>query len=428
MMTLLCPPPSALSSPQRRCHLLLLLYLPGQTVTPEVIARMNGVDDERARQDIAETGLEIQRFHQLNIITQQDGSYRLDGSPLDSRLCLLHWLRRAIRLCPQFVSQHFIPALKTELKRLRVAKVLYDDTNLRALINLCGRRLTRQFDQRDSQFLALYLQYCLVQHQAGRVPELSPSQQVWAQAHDEYNAAAEIIRHWRRRALAPQFENEEQLFITVLLMLLHTPDPRKDAQLQSRHLSQSVRQLIDYFRQLSAMSFSDEQGLEWQLYIHLSQALHRRQFGIGIDNPLLDDIHRMYPRLIRTTREALRPFEQQYGITFPDSELGLIAVIFGAWLMHEKDLHEKQVVMLTGNNTQLELDLEQQIRELTLLPLNIKYLTLHTFQREGAPKEAALIVTPYATSLPLLFAPPLIHATLPLAEHQQHCIRTILER
>lgn len=426
-MTLLCPPPSALSSPQRRCHLLLLLYLPGQTVTPEVIGRVNGVDDDIARQDIAQTAQEVQRVHRLNLITQQDGSYRLEGCPLDNRLCLFHWLRRAIRLCPHFVSQQFIPALKSALKRQRVAKVLYDDTNLRALINLCSRRLVRQFDQRDSQFLALYLQYCLLQHQSGLVPAFTHSQQAWAQSHEEFSAAAEIVRHWRRRALAPQYENEEHLFLTVLLMLLHTPDPQRDPQPQSRRLSQSVQQLIAHFRQLSAMAFSDEQGLEWQLYIHLSQALHRRQFDIGIDNPLLDDIQRLYPRLIRTTREAIQPFEQCYGVTFPDSELGLIAVIFGAWLMHEKDLHEKQVVMLTGNNTQLEQALEQQIRELTLLPLNIKYLTLHTFQHEGAPREAALIVTPYPTSLPLLFAPPLIHATLPLAEHQQRCIRTILE-
>ncbi|VDY63601.1 stationary phase inducible protein CsiE [Shimwellia blattae] len=427
-MTVLSPTPSALSSPQRRCHLLLLLYLPGQTVTPEVIGRVNGVDDDLARKDIAETAQEIQRFHRLSIVTQQDGSYRLEGSPLDNRLCLFHWLRRAIRLCPHFVSQQFIPTLKTELKRQRIATVLYDDTNLRALINLCSQRLARRFDQRDSQFLALYLQYCLLQHQSGLVPQFSDNQQRWARTHEEFSAAADIVRHWRRRAVDPQYEQEEHLFLTVLLMLLHTPDPRRDTQLQARRLTRAIQRLVDHFRQLSAMSFSDEQGLANQLYTHLSQALHRRQFGIGIDNPLQEDIRRLYPRLIRTTREAMRPFEQHYGVSFPECELGLIAVIFGAWLMQEKDLHEKQVVMLTGNNSQIEQALEQQIRELTLLPLNIKYLTLHTFQREGAPRDAALIVTPYATTLPLLFAPPLIHASLPLAEHQQRCIRAILER
>lgn len=426
-MTLACPPPSALSSPQRRCHLLLLLYLPGQTVTPEVIGRINGVDDELARQDIAETAQEIQQFHRLSIITQQDGSYRIEGSALDHRLCLFHWLRRALRLCPDFVIQSFTPAVKNELRRQRIAKVLYDDTNLHALINCCARRLQKQFDTRDNQFLSLYLQYCLLQHHQGQVPVFNDGQQAWTQPRREFAAAANIIRHWQRRTLASDQDDGEQLFLALLLMLLHTPDPVRDDQLQDQTLRQSVQLMITRFHQLSGMAFSDHRGLESQLYIHLSQAMHRRLFHIGIDNTLVEDIQRQYPKLIRTTRQVIAPFERQFAIDFPDSELGLIAVIFGAWLMHEKDLHEKLVVVLTGNNQQLEHDLEQQIRELTLLPINIKYLTLHTFQREGPPKEATLIVTPYATRLPLLFSPPLLHVTLPLGEHQQQSIRAILE-
>jgi hypothetical protein len=34
-----------------------------------------------------------------------------------------------LRLCPQFVSHHFTPALKTQLKQQGIARTLYDDTN-----------------------------------------------------------------------------------------------------------------------------------------------------------------------------------------------------------------------------------------------------------------------------------------------------------
>ncbi|SUB70066.1 stationary phase inducible protein CsiE [Pluralibacter gergoviae] len=53
--------PSALSSPQRRCQLLLTLYQPGQDVTAESICRMNNVDAAMAHQDLAETHEELQR-------------------------------------------------------------------------------------------------------------------------------------------------------------------------------------------------------------------------------------------------------------------------------------------------------------------------------------------------------------------------------
>ena len=103
-----------------------------------------------------------------------------------------------------------------------------------------------------------------------------------------------------------------------------------------------------------------------------------------------------------------------------------MAVIFGAWLMQEKDLHEKQIILLTGSNEQLEVHIEQQLRELTLLPLNVKHMPMQDFQKEGAPRGVTLIITPYTTPLPL-FSPPLIHADLALTPHQQQQIRKILE-
>ena len=77
----------------------------------------------------------------------------------------------------------------------------------------------------------------------------------------------------------------------------------------------------------------------------------------------------------------------EFGLRFSDEEMSLVAVIFGAWLMQESDLHEKQVVLLTGEDKSCEELIEQQLRELTLLPLNIRYLTLQAFQKRGAPRE-----------------------------------------
>lgn len=39
-----------------------------------------------------------------------DRGYQLRGSALDQRLCLIHWLRRALRCSPQFVEGDFAPA------------------------------------------------------------------------------------------------------------------------------------------------------------------------------------------------------------------------------------------------------------------------------------------------------------------------------
>lgn len=92
--------------------------------------------------------------------------------------------------------------------------------------------------------------------------------------------------------------------------------------------------------------------------------------------------------------------------------------------MQDNDLHERQIVLLADKNDALETHIEQQLRELTLLPLNIRRISLRAFQKRGRPRGVALIVTPYATPLPL-FSPPLIHADRALTEHQQQQIRKI---
>ena len=417
--------PSALSSSQRRCQVLLMLYVPGFRANLQRIGEINGVDDALCRQDIDEMRMEIQRYHQLDIATQHDGCYLLEGSHLNQRLCLLHWLRRALRLCPHFVAQQFTPSLKIALKQLGIARTLYDDTNLRALINFCSRRLQRQFESRDTQFLQLYLQYCLLQHHLGQSPEFSVIQRNWTQSRNEYLMAQEIVRHWQRRvALVPHAD--EQPFLALLFMMLRTPDPLRDAHQEDDRLRRTITRMIARFHGQTGMQFSDEQGLTDQLYIHLAQALDRSLFGIGIDNSLPEEIHRLYPRLMRTTREVLFELEAEFGLRFSEEESSLVAVIFGAWLMQESDLHEKQVVLLTGEDKACEELIEQQLRELTLLPLNIRYVTLQAFQKEGAPREAALVVTPYTTALPL-FSPPLIHAVEALNAQQQEHIRAMLE-
>lgn len=424
-MMMLMEPPSVLSSPQRRCQVLLMLYLPDHSITPEYIGKMNGVDVHTARQDIAETGDEIQRYHRLAIASEADGSYRIEGTALDLRLCLLHGLRRALRLCPHFVAAHFTPALKIQLKRLGIARTLYDDTNLQALVNRCGRSLQRQFECHDTQFLRLYLQYCLLQHHQGESPTFNALQSTWTRTTEEYLVAAEIVRHWQRR-IRQQPDSREQQFLALLFMMLRTPDPVYDGRAQDRQLHLAISQLIARFQQLAGRQFGNEQALRDQLYIHLSQALNRSIFGIGIDTHLPEEIHRLYPRLMRTTREALADFESRYTLQFSQEEAALIAIIFGAGLMQESELHEKQVVLLTGENAALEQEIEQQLREITLLPLNVKYLAVRTFQKEGAPKNVKLVVSPYAVSLPL-FSPPLIHAEQPLTEHQRLQIGKILE-
>lgn len=407
---------------QRQCHLLLLLFLPTPALTLEKVCQLNGVDPAVARQDIADVGLEIQRYHQLELHQMVDGSFRLHGTELDRRLCLLHNLRRSLRLSTDFVCEQFAAPLRQRLKVMKIEKALWDETNLQALIQHCSLRMKRDFSDRDRLFLQIYMKYGLCQRQ----PVLfSETQRAWLQHKAERQAAEDVIHHWRKRC-NPAPPVSETDFWTLLFSQIHTPGVETVAHPAETQLLQATQQLIDDFEQCAGVTFVDRAELLHQLYPHLTQALDRTHFSIGIDNSVALDVSRLYPRLLRTTQQALQRFEQHYQVTFSQEEVSLVTIIFGAWLMQGSALQEKQVLLLTGDDADLEQDVEQQIREITLLPVNITYQDVKLFQREGAPRDVDIIISPYPTSLPL-FSPPLVHAELPLTLHHQQRIRYLLE-
>jgi len=416
------PETAVYSRPQRRCHLILMLYLSDPVPTLELLCQLNKVDDSVARQDIAEVTLEVQRYHQLALAQDQQGVLRLSGAPLNQHLCLLHGLRRALRLSHDFVCHYFIPGIKQRLQQYGVNKALYDEHNLQALIQHCSHQLQREFTPRDRHFLQIYLQYLLIHNYQA---DFNLQQINWLSTRTEYVLAQEIVRCWQRYGWQQDPVNGAMM-LALLFSQLHIPDFSQPTPGYETQLLLVVKQLILQFQQISGMQFGHHDALCAQLFCHLAQAVERVRFAVGIDQTLIEDVAQQYPRLLRTTRAALMDFEQYFSLRFSEEEIGLVAIIFGAWLMQDNALQEKQILLLTGHDRELEQRVEQQLRELTLLPLTIKYLTVDDYQRNSAPLGISLVVTPYVTTLPL-FSPPLIHAELPLGEHQQHSIRSLLE-
>ena len=111
MMTVI-EPPSVLSSPQRRSQVLLMFYLPGQSVTPEWLGSLTQVDEDTARQDIAETGREIQRYHPLNP-DFTSGRQLSDGRRRASiNACACCTLCAAGCACARILSATILPGVK----------------------------------------------------------------------------------------------------------------------------------------------------------------------------------------------------------------------------------------------------------------------------------------------------------------------------
>ncbi|MGV8926464.1 MAG: stationary phase inducible protein CsiE [Ewingella sp.] len=429
-MSLDTNPVPELSGQQRRCHVLLMLYAPLSAVQLETIGRINGTDLPTTRQDIAEVTREIQRLHHLDILPYGEDACHLQGKLLDQRLCLFNGLRRTLRTSPWFIADHFTPWLHRAMRPHSFADNSFRQQQLTTLIVQCAMQLGREFSERDREFLRIYLQYCLWQNAEQSNSPFGPIQFdalqcQWLREKPEYTAASMLFSQLQQLSAGLLAEGERDFF-TLLLRLLKNHSYHSSGSDEDRRLIHQVEQVVASFQDVAGMKFSSDEGLIRQLFAHLGPAIERCHFSIGIDSSLQDEVTRMYPRLVRTTRRALESFQQEYHIRLSEEEIGLVAVTFGAWLMQGNALQEKQILLLTHHNPQLEEAVEQQIREATLLPLNIEYQTLVEFQQHGAPDGVAMIVTPYATKI--TDADPLvIHTQLPLTKEQRKRIRSLLE-
>ncbi len=106
----------------------------------------------------------------------------------------------------------------------------------------------KPFENRDVQFLRLFLQYCLLQHHAGITPVFNPVQQIWAQSCAEYPLAQEIGRHWQRHVMQAAPLNEA-LFMALLFSMIRLPDPIRDTHQRAQKLRLEVARLVLRFRE-----------------------------------------------------------------------------------------------------------------------------------------------------------------------------------
>lgn len=107
---------------------------------------------------------------------------------------------------------------------------------------------------------------------------------------------------------------------------------KEELILSNYDLTKLASKLIEGFENDQSQKVSTDEQLLVGLVAHLRPALTRLHLSLQIRNPLLDNIKNLYPEVFLCVKKLGLMIEQQYGFSVPESEIGYLAMHFGAAL------------------------------------------------------------------------------------------------
>jgi transcriptional antiterminator len=173
-----------------------------------------------------------------------------------------------------------------------------------------------------------------------------------------------------------------------------------------------VEQLMEDAGHLLDPRLAHDQQLAHELTAHLEPFLQRLQLGVGVHNPLLEDVKATYPHVFRVASWLSELLAQQTGRRVPEEEIGYIAMYLGAALERLRPAPRRRVLIvcplgvatshmlaarLQAEFPQLDLVQVSSVRDLLAQPLTPADVIISTVRS-----------IPVQTHLPIIRVHPLL--------------------
>jgi mannitol operon transcriptional antiterminator len=202
-----------------------------------------------------------------------------------------------------------------------------------------------------------------------------------------------------------------------------------DMVLSNFEMSRLAMRMMKYFESVSGFHISQDEELLIGLVSHLKPAITRLKLALTIRNPLLDQIIDLYPETYAHTTESSKIIEKDYGLLLPASEIGYLAMHFGASIERLKrrrqSTHQIRVAIVCasgiGTSSLLASRIAKQFDQLVILGQFSKL----DIESQEALNDIDLVLT--TVSLDLL-GKPIIHVSPLVTSEDVSRIELMIER
>ncbi len=416
-------PAYKLSAEERRNTLLLYLACNSEpTFIPHLI-KLNRVSRNTTLND-----LRLLKKHlppALSLTVNRKQGYQICGSALVLRLTVQQVLQQMLRYADRQAEGHIARLLFSPL----AARGWNSNTvqkGIDELLQYAEQQLCHTFTDKAWRILHYMLLFSVVDTLKGNCPELTPVQGAFLRGRSECVAAFSLNAALAQWLTIPELSGNA-LFFSLLLSSSKTLPPGQPCLPKDRRLMAAVKQLISDFQLLSGIYFREAEQLEIRLFSHLGPAICRCLFDMQSENTLREEILLRYPLIYRLCRQSITRLEQTWQVQFSDDELSYIVISFAAWLDRRPETGEQHVLLVTEGGLSSTAILENQLRNLTVLPLYIESCSVRQLQQRGAAATVRFIVSTVPLPCPVPACVGVIQTRHMLTETEKQQLRLMLE-
>lgn len=220
-------------------------------------------------------------------------------------------------------------------------------TILKQYENALEQRLT------DQSYMGLVIHLAIAVQRITRGESVLMNQEILSQLQRDVNyEIASAIGDSVEEAFDIKFPKDELGYITMHLkgakLKTGALVDQNDMILTNFELSRLAVKMMTTFKNQSGYDLSDDEKLLVGLISHLRPAVTRMKLDLDIRNPLLDKIKEMYPEIFHMTGEACQIIEEEYRVKVPESEVGYLAMHFGAAIERRRKTQSLERKIRTG--------------------------------------------------------------------------------
>ena len=159
-----------------------------------------------------------------------------------------------------------------------------------------------------------------------------------------------------------------------------------------KHLETLARKMNDIFYLFSTIKFDDDKDFLSLLMKHLDISFLRYQYGISIDNPLIDELKANYGLYFDIAKQAVKVIELETDIPINDNEIGFLVLYYAGYTKKmEKEIPKIRAVLICANGVSSSYLLKHEIERLDSRIVIEECMSIQEYHEQGAQGE--LVIT-----------------------------------